>query len=78
MVGQDNSNFQFTKPDFGKNPLQFLKEVKAELFKVTWPTRPTVIKLTAVVIGVSVLVAVYLGTLDYIFTKIMELVLNKN
>lgn len=70
--------FNITRPDFGKNPLQFLKEVRAELFKVTWPTRPMVIKLTAVVIGVSVLVAVYLGALDYAFTKIMELVLNKN
>lgn len=70
-------NFQFTKPDFGRSPLQFFKEVRTELSKVTWPTRPTVVKLTFVVIGVSAAVAIYLGGLDYVFAKGIELVLKK-
>lgn len=68
-------NFQFTRPDFGANPIQFFKEVKTELAKVSWPSRPAVIKLTAVVLGVSAFVAVYLGGLDYVFAKAMEIVL---
>lgn len=72
------SNFSFTRPDFGRSPINFLKEVKTELAKVTWPNRATVLKLTAVVIGVSVVVAAYLGGLDYIFTKAMEYILSRN
>ncbi len=68
---------QFTRPDFGKNPLVFLKEVRTELSKVSWPNRATVVKLTAVVIGVSALVGVYLGGLDYVFAKGIELILKK-
>lgn len=68
-------NFTVTRPDFGKNPLIFLREVVTELKKVTWPTREQVIRLTAVVIVVSALVGLYLGVLDYIFTMLIELVL---
>lgn len=70
-------SFQFTRPDFGKNPLIFLKEVRAELAKVSWPSRPTVMKLTLVVIGVSAVVALYLGGLDFVFAKGIELILKK-
>ena len=72
-----NDSFNITRPDFGKNPIDFFKEVKIELAKVAWPTRDTVIKLTAVVIGVSALVAVYLGGLDYIFAKAIEILVKK-
>lgn len=72
-----NDSFNLTKPDFGKSPVDFLKEVKAELLKVNWPKKPEIIKLTGVVIGVTLLVGVYLGGLDFIFTKITELVVKK-
>lgn len=48
-------------------PLQFLKEVIAELKKVTWPTRAETIQLTAVVVVVSIAVALYVGGLDWLF-----------
>jgi preprotein translocase subunit SecE len=70
-------DFTITKPDFGKNPVVFLKEVRAELSKVTWPNRVTVLKLTGVVVGTSVLVGAYLGGLDFAFTKIVERLLQK-
>lgn len=73
----DSDNLNITTPDFGKNPVQFLKEVRTELSKVTWPNRATVVKLTLVVIGVSVAVAIYLGGLDYIFAKAIESLLRK-
>ena len=55
----------------------FLKEVKNELSKVIWPTRAQAVKLTTIVIGVSVVVAIFIGTLDFIFTKFMAIILQR-
>lgn len=73
----DSDSFNITRPDFGKNPITFFKEVKTELSKVAWPSREIVVKLTLVVIGVSAVVAAYLGGLDYVFAKAIELLLKK-
>lgn len=59
------------------NPAKFLTEVKAELYKVTWPTKNEVIRLTGVVIIISLIVGVFVGGLDYIFTKTIELLLKR-
>lgn len=58
-------------------PLQFFKEVIAELRKVTWPTRAETIKLTAVVIAISVIVGIFIGGLDILFLKITTVVFNQ-
>lgn len=57
----------------GAKPLIFLKEVRTELSKVIWPTRNQAVKLTAIVIGVSIVVAIFIGALDFLFTKLMEI-----
>ncbi len=44
--------------------IQFLSEVRAELGKVTWPTRRQMFLYTAVVIGLCVAFALYLGGID--------------
>ena len=41
--------------------------------KVSWPTRKTVINLTLVVIGVSLLFAIFIGAVDYVFTESIKL-----
>ena len=64
-------------PDFKGNPVSFIKDVKAELLKVTWPSRQEVIKLTIVVIAVSLVMGLYIGGLDLIFTKITDLLLKR-
>jgi preprotein translocase subunit SecE len=51
---------------------QFLKEARAELMKVNWPTRQQTINYTLVVIGISVAVALFLGGLDYLFEQILN------
>lgn len=56
------------------SPVTFLKETRDELKKVVWPTRQEVIRLTAVVILVSLIVGIFLGGLDFVFTKVMEIV----
>lgn len=57
-----------------ENMVTFLKEVRAELVKVTWPTRSEVTRLTFVVIGISVIVGIYLGIADFGFVKLLELI----
>lgn len=56
-------------------PLVFLKEVRTEMEKVSWPNRQQAVRLTLIVIAVSVVVAFFIGALDYIFTKVMELII---
>ncbi|MBI4709481.1 MAG: preprotein translocase subunit SecE [Candidatus Portnoybacteria bacterium] len=49
----------------------FLKEVRTEMKKVTWPTRQDTIRYTLIVIGVSLGVAIFLGGLDFLFSFLM-------
>lgn len=67
-------NLQVSLPKIGK-PLQFIKEVKQELKKVVWPSKKETVRLTAVVIIVCLVIGLYIGGLDLIFTKLMELVI---
>ena len=55
-------------------PVVFLKETRDELKKVVWPTRDEVIRLTTVVIIVSVIVGIFLGGIDYILTNLLTLI----
>ena len=59
------------------NPAKFFTEVKSELTKVTWPTKDQVIRLTTVVIVISLAVGLFIGGLDFIFTKTVELIVKK-
>ena len=52
--------------------INYFKEVRLEFSKVIWPTRADVIKLTVIVFIFSALVALYVGVLDVIFTKLLE------
>lgn len=71
----EDSFSNILKPNFGNNPVSFFQEVVTELKKVIWPTRPELVKLTVVVIAVSVGVGIYLGGLDFVFTKLIEIIL---
>ena len=48
--------------------LQYLKDTRGELHHVAWPTRVQTIVYTALVISLSIVVSIYLGVFDYIFT----------
>ncbi len=54
-----------------KPPFSLLAQVKQELQLTTWPTREETIKLTTVVVVVSVLVGAYLGGLDWMLTALL-------
>ncbi len=55
--------------------LSFFGEVKNELSKVVWPSREETIRLTGIVIIVSVIVGLFIGSLDYILTIITGAIL---
>ncbi|OHA20513.1 MAG: preprotein translocase subunit SecE [Candidatus Taylorbacteria bacterium RIFCSPHIGHO2_01_FULL_51_15] len=55
--------------------IDYVKETRAELRHVTWPTRKQAIIYTAVVIGISLVTAAYLGVFDYLFSALLKLVI---
>jgi len=59
------------------SPVQFVREVIAELKKVTWPTKQDTIKLTVVVIAISVIVGAFIGVLDTMFLRITALIFRR-
>ena len=50
-------------------PLQFLREVVAELKKVAWPTRQEVVAYSIVVVISVVVIAALIFAMDFVFTK---------
>ncbi len=52
--------------------ISFLKEVRLEMKKVNWPTKNQTFKYTLVVIGISIAVAAFLSSLDFIFTLFLN------
>lgn len=53
--------------------VQYFKETRAELRKVTWPTRQEALNLTGIVLAVTVFMAALLGLLDFLFSKLFAL-----
>jgi preprotein translocase subunit SecE len=47
--------------------VKYFKETRAELRKVSWPTREETQNLTMIIVGVTVAMALFLGLLDYLF-----------
>jgi preprotein translocase subunit SecE len=54
---------------------EFLKAVWAELQRVQWPDRKQLTQLTGVVLFFVLIVGVYLGALDAIFSKLINSIL---
>ena len=52
--------------------IQFLLEVRGEVKKVTWPTRAEALGGTAVVVVVVLIMALFLGIVDAILSKIVQ------
>lgn len=50
----------------------FFKEVASEAKKVDWPTRQETLRYTAIVITISLSIAVFLGLLDFVYQAILK------
>ena len=53
-------------------PIIFLKQTSDELKKVKWPTYNEIVRLTSVVLVISIAIGLYIGGVDYILTQIMS------
>lgn len=53
--------------------VRYLRETRAELAKVTWPTREEALRLTAIVLATTVGFALFLGVVDYLLSKLFAL-----
>ena len=51
---------------------RFFDESRQELRHVNWPTRAEAVRLTSIVIGISLGLAAFLGFFDYLFTYIIK------
>ncbi len=59
-----------------KKGIDFLKEVQAEFNKVTWPTRKETISSTYLVLVMVIIIAGFLGLVDYLLSWIVKGILN--
>jgi len=53
---------------------RFVRETVGELRKVNWPTTREAWHLTRIVLIVLALMSILLGSLDFIFSKLIELI----
>ncbi len=53
----------------------FLKSVRSEMRKVTWPSRPEVIRSTLIVLITVIVFAIFIGGIDLLFLQILNMVL---
>jgi preprotein translocase subunit SecE len=54
-------------------PVNFIKEVKAELSKVAWSTRRELLASTIIVIIVTIILAIFVGLIDAGLSKLLTL-----
>jgi len=53
----------------------FLREVVSEMRKVTWPGRKELIGSTIVVVVLVLIIAFYIGLVDFFLSRLMDMVL---
>jgi len=52
--------------------IEYIKETRAEMKNVTWPTKREVVSYTAIVIGLAILSALVLSIFDIVFTYLLD------
>lgn len=61
---------QVSKNRFG-NISRSVKEIYAELGRVTWPTKEETTRLSIIVVSISIVIGLFLGVIDMGFSKII-------
>lgn len=54
---------------------KFVEEVKAEFLKIVWPDKKMTLGLTGIVVVLTVVLSLYLGSVDLLLGKILALFL---
>ena len=56
--------------------VQYLKDVRAEMAKVSWPARREIADATTLVVVLSIAVSVVIKGFDWVLAQILGIVLN--
>lgn len=56
--------------------IDYFKDTRGELRKVSWPTREAATRLTLIVLAVTTVMAIILGALDFIFATLIRLIIS--
>lgn len=64
------------KASFGTRVKRFFKDIKAELKKVTWPTKEQLIHNTGVIIVFIIIITIILSLLDVAFAQLFKMLTN--
>ena len=64
------------EPNLIDKSLQFLREVRVELKKVTWPSRKQTIGSTVVVVILAMIISLFLGVVDMGLSGLIRVILN--
>jgi len=65
-----------SRPAEKKGFMKFLRDVRVEMGKVTWPTRKDLAQSTLVVLVAVAIAAAYTAVLDFGFSRIIDAVVN--
>jgi len=57
------------------SPIQFFRQVRQEIKKITWPTKKEVSQVTTVVLFIVFLAAVFFFAVDVVLAAVVKLVL---
>jgi preprotein translocase subunit SecE len=60
---------------FKTSPAEYVREVRQELAKVTWPPRKELVQMTAMVFAMSALAALFFFLVDQVIAFAVKLVL---
>jgi preprotein translocase subunit SecE len=74
---QEKPRRAFKKAQNMNKIVKFLMEARAELMRVNWPTKQQTINYTITVIGLSIIIALFLGGLDWFFEYLLKTYLLK-
>ena len=55
--------------------VRYFNETRAEIRKVSWPTRQEALNLTLIVVAFTIFMAALLGIIDYIFAWVFGLII---
>ena len=55
--------------------VRYFRETRAELRKVVWPSREEATRLSLIVISVTVAMSVALGIIDFVFSRLIGLII---
>ena len=56
-------------------PTQFVRQVRQEIARITWPTRQETITATITVLVMTVIVALFFLMVDWVLSNLVQLVL---